>query len=133
MEKMFESATRLKVRFETTKGMITVEDLWDIPLTSRTTGFSLDDVAKNLNKQVKESGEESFVVKKSTKNETLELKFEIVKYIIKKRLEEKETLNKELIKAIEKEKLLKLLSEKKDENLKSKTVEEIEQMLKELS
>ena len=133
MEKMFESATRFKVRFETTKGMITVEDLWDIPLTSRTTGFSLDDVAKNLNKQVKESGEESFVVKKSTNNETLELKFEIVKYIIKKRLEEKETLNKELIKATEKEKLLKLLSEKKDENLKSKTVEEIEQMLKELS
>ena len=130
---MFESATRLKVRFETTKGMITVEDLWDIPLTSRTTGFSLDDVAKNLNKQVKESGEESFVVKKSTNNETLELKFEIVKYIINKRLEEKETLNRELIKATEKEKLLKLLSEKKDENLKSKTVEEIEQMLKELS
>ena len=112
--------------------MITVEDLWDIPLTSRTTGFSLDDVAKNLNKQVKESGEESFVVKKSTNNETLELKFEIVKYIINKRLEEKETLNRELIKATEKEKLLKLLSEKKDENLKSKTVEEIEQMIREL-
>ena len=133
MEKMFESATRLKVKFETTKGMITVEDLWDIPLTSRTTGFSLDDIAKNLNKQVKESAEESFVVKKSTKNETLELKFEIIKYIIKRRLEEREAANNELAKATQKEKLLQLLSEKKDENLKSKTVEEIEQMLKELS
>lgn len=130
---MFESATRLKVRFETTKGMITVEDLWDIPLTSRTTGFSLDDIAKNLNKQVKESEEESFVVKKSTKNETLELKFEIIKYIIKKRLEEREAANNELAKATQKEKLLQLLNEKKDENLKNKSVEEIEQMLKELS
>ena len=133
MEKMFESATRLKVRFETIKGMITVEDLWDIPLTSRTTGFSLDDIAKNLNKQVKESAEESFVVKKSTKNETLELKFEIIKYIIKKRLEEREAVNNELAKATQKEKLLQLLSEKKDENLKNKSVEEIEQMIKELS
>ena len=50
---MFEKATRLKLRFETVRGYVTTEDLWDIPL-SAVNGFCLDTIAKNLNKKLKE-------------------------------------------------------------------------------
>ena len=78
---MFEKASRLKLRFDTPKGMITTEDVWDLPLTSRN-GASLDNLAKDLNRTIKETEEESFVADKSARNTVLELKFDIVKHII---------------------------------------------------
>ena len=48
----FEKASRLKLRFNTAKGDITVEDLWDLKLESRN-GFDLESVAQSLNRAVK--------------------------------------------------------------------------------
>jgi hypothetical protein len=48
MSNLFERATRLKLRFSTNKNEITVEDLWELPLQSKT-GFDLDNVAKRAN------------------------------------------------------------------------------------
>ena len=70
---LFEKANKLKVRFETNKGNVTTEDLWDMPLVS-TTGFSLDAIAISLNRKLKETEEESFVAKRSKSNTLLELK-----------------------------------------------------------
>ena len=54
MEQMFEKASRAKIRFETSKGSLTVEDLWDLPLTSNTGKADLDDIARGLHSQLKE-------------------------------------------------------------------------------
>ena len=59
---MFEKATQEKYRFETTKGLVNTEDLWDLPLVGG--NCCLDDIAKDLNRDVKENEEESFIVKK---------------------------------------------------------------------
>lgn len=126
----FIEASRMKLRFETPKAMISVEDLWDIPMTSRTVGVSLDDIAKGLNRKIKESEEESFVVKRSTKNKELELKFEIVKYIIGVRLNEIEQAKKVKENAQQREKILSLIADKEDEELKSKSKEELLAMLR---
>ena len=53
-ENLIESATRSKMRFPF-KGMISVEDLWDLSLTN------LDSVFKTLNAEVKKFEEESLL------------------------------------------------------------------------
>ena len=68
----FEKATRLRLRFETSRGNLNVEDLWRLPLAE------LDKLAIALNKQLKESSEESFIKAKSKDNKLLELPFAIV-------------------------------------------------------
>ncbi len=126
---MFKRASRLKLRFRTVKGDVSTEDLWDIPLTSRTTGFSLNDLAKSLSKAVKEDAEEDFVAKKSAANSVLDLKFSIVKEVIKDRLEERE-LNKNRVAAkAQKEKILSIIASKEDEALLSMDIEELKKMV----
>ena len=125
---MFEKAARLALRFITPKGSLTVEDLWDLPLTSAS-GASLDNIAKGLNRQIKEATTESFVVKTSKADEELQLKFDIVKHIIEVRLAENEVAKNAAAKKVQKAKLLEVLSRKQDAALEQKTPEEIEQMI----
>lgn len=123
---IFEQASREKLRFETAKGYITTEDLWSLPLTSRSTAsVSLDDIAKSLNKQIKESSEESFVVKRSTVNELLTLRFEIVKHIIAELLAQKEQAATDAKKREQKQVLAELIAQKSQDNLKEKSLEEL--------
>ena len=121
---MFEKASRLKLRFITIKGDVTVEDLWDMKLTSRN-GFDLDSVAKSLNTAVKESGEESFVVKRNTKNAVLELKFEIVKHIIDVKIAEAEASERAVEIKAEKEMYDGLIAEKENDGRKEMCLEDL--------
>lgn len=123
---LFEQASRLKLRYKTNCGLVTTEDLWDLPLTS------LDEVAKSLNKQVKEAGEESFIEVKSTANEKLELSFEIVKYVIKVKLVEQEAAKLAKENAAKKQQLLELLHQKQNEELGQLSIDEIKNMLAKL-
>lgn len=123
-EMMFEKASRLKLRFITIKGDVTVEDLWDMKLTSRN-GFDLDSVAKSLNMAVKESGEESFVVKRNTKNAVLELKFEIVKHIIDVKIAEAEASERAVEIKAEKEMYDGLIAEKENDGRKEMCLEDL--------
>ncbi len=129
---MFEEATRLKLRYLTTRGSISVEDLWDIPLTVNGDGLSLDNIAIKLNNKVKESGEESFVMKKSEADNELVLKFNIVKHIIDYKLTEAENNERNAINTARRRKILELIADKKDESLKNKSIDELEGMLEEV-
>lgn len=117
---IFEKATRLKLRFQSTRGMLTVEDLWDIELTS------LDKLAIIYKKRLGRS--ESFLDTED-KDELTELSFELCKYIIEARLQEAK--EKEDAKAAydRKQKILSLISEKKDDELKGKSIEELQEMI----
>lgn len=44
---MFEKASRIKLRYSTNRGVLSVEDLWDLSLEQ------LDPIAINLNKSLK--------------------------------------------------------------------------------
>ena len=111
---IFEQATRRAIRFESAKGDLSVEQLWDLPLQSRNQ-FDLDTVAKTVNRQLNAVTEESFVsVRENPAKETLSLKLEIVKHIISVKLQEAEEARNRANKASEKEKLLRLLDEKQN-------------------
>lgn len=119
---IFEVATRSKFRFSF-RGMISVEDLWDLSLEN------LDAIFKNLNSQVKESKEDSLLKVKSEANETLDVMIEIVKHIVSVKLAENEARAKIREKREQKQKILSILSEKQDEELHNKSVEELSAML----
>jgi len=128
---IFEQATRLNLRFGSAKGNLTVEDLWKLPLLSES-GASLDEVAKYYNKMMKETNEESFVVKKSIKNNIAELKLDIAKHIIKVRLDEDEASANAVLAKAKKQKIMAIIADKQDEGLKGQSVEDLQKMLDEL-
>lgn len=131
MKQPFVEASRLKVRYATSRGNLTVEDLWDLPLTSATGKINLNDIAKSLNKQLKNEEEEDFVVTKpKAKNKTLIAAFEVVKVVITTKVEENATEKARKDKAATKKRILEIISQKEDETLGSKSVAELQDMLK---
>ena len=122
----FEKATRLRLRFETSRGNLNVEDLWRLPLAE------LDKLAIALNKQLKESSEESFIKAKSKDHKLLELRFDIVKHIIETLLSEDEEKKKAADKRAKREQLLELIAKKKNQELEGKSLEELEAELTKL-
>ena len=132
MDNLFLQATREKFRFESPKGDLSVEQLWDLPLTSRT-GFDLDTVAKAVNANLKSSNEESFVnVSNNPAVSRLQAQLEVVKAIIEIKLAQAEAAKKRVEKAAERQRLMEVLHSKKDQELQGLSVEEIERRLSQL-
>jgi hypothetical protein len=125
MEKMFECAARSKFRFSF-KGLISVEDLWDLPVTS------LDSIFKTLNSQLKQTKEESLLDTKTKQDKELEIKIEIIKYIVGVKLEEENVRLRVKERKEQKQKILEIMAEKQDESLKGKSIEELTKMLDDL-
>lgn len=132
---IFEQASRVKLRFESSRGPLTVEDLWTLKLEGRG-DLNLDSIARHLNAGIQSVGEQqSFVRKDAPNNKALEimkLKFDIVKHIIDIRLAEQEVSKNEKAKAELKRKIQDTLAKKQDEAFENKSAEELEAMLKEL-
>ena len=124
-EKIFEYATRNKVRFSF-KGMISVEDLWDLSLTN------LDSIYKTLNKQVKQSEEESLLSTKASVDTELEVQIAIVKHIVSVKLAEKEAAEKASAKKAQKQKIMSNIATKENEALQNSSIDDLKKMLDEL-
>ena len=122
MEKMFEFALKNKVRFPY-KGLVSVEDLFDLSVRD------LDSIFKTLNAQVKKSQEESLLATKTKEDETLAIQIEIVKHIVKTKLDEAETAKQSKELKEKKQKIMEMIAEKKDEALRNASVEELQAML----
>jgi hypothetical protein len=124
-EKMFEVAIRNKFRFSF-RGLISVEDLWDLSVQN------LDLIFKTLNSQVKKAKEESLLDTKTKEDETLDIMIEIVKYIVRVKLEEENLRLKAKEQKEKKQKIMEILANKEDQDLLNKTKEELQAMLNEL-
>jgi len=122
---MFEKASRIKIRFESPKGYLSVEDLWDLPLSSCTGKANLDDIARSLYKQLKEESTESFVVKDPKTNTTVQLGFDLVRHIIDVRLAEAEVLATAKANREKKQQLLHIIAQKENEQLMGSSLDEL--------
>lgn len=127
---IFEKASRAKLRFETDRGLITVEDLWNLSLKGGT--LSLNSIAVALDNRIKAAGEKSFVDDKTSVDERLELAMDIVKHVIKVRKEEIAEQQKATEKRQKREALLQQLAEAEAREREKLSPEEIRQQLAEL-
>ena len=119
---IFEYAVRNKVRFPF-KGMISVEDLWDLSLTN------LDSIYKTLNKQVKQSEEESLLNTKTDVDTELEVQIAIIKHIVSVKLAEQEAREKAAAKKAQRQKIMSIIAKKEDENLDNMSIDQLRKLL----
>ena len=116
---MFDKATRMKLRFTTDRGILGVEDIWDLNLTQ------LNTLAKSLRKKLKEGEEEDFLNTKSEADVTDKLRFDIVLNILETKKAEKLEREQASEIKIKREKLLGALAEKQDAKLRDMSAEDI--------
>lgn len=127
---MFEQAARAKLRFDSPRGMLSVEDLWDLPLrTERDNGLSLDRMAVALHQEIKTTVETSFVDTPPKPNVELQLKFDIIKHVIDVKKQEEDAAKLRVERAATKARILEILARKQDEKLAQASVEELEAQL----
>jgi hypothetical protein len=130
----FEMATRLKLRFESPIGPLSVEDLWDLPLTSKNErNANLDNIARFYHHRMNNSDDVSFVEQEKKSDETITMQFEVVKAIIDYRLAERKARAEENERKEKKQQLLAIISERKTKTLREDTpLEELEKMVADL-
>jgi hypothetical protein len=129
---IFEQAVRQRLRFESPKGPLTVEDLFALPLTSATEKANLDDIAKALHKQLKSNDDISFVTPAQKSDQTVQTKFDIVKYIIDIRIAERDAAAEAAQRKEKKQQILSLIAGKENDKLASSSLEELRKMAESL-
>lgn len=130
---IFEQASKKKIRFSSNRGDLTVEQLWDMPLQSKS-GFDLDTIAKEVNRGIKESSEESFVTTKASPVKSgLELQLEILKHVIAVKIEAAASAAKRAENEARRAKLIEALENKQNSELNNMSTEDILKELEKLS
>lgn len=129
-QNIFEKAVRNKLRFDTHRGQLSVEQLWDLPLTSAA-NVSLDGIAVALDTEIRNTAPKSFISEAGTNAITavLQLKFDIVKHIIDVRMAENKAKVERQQNDAQRQMLLEAIAAKKNEALLSGDVDELEKKL----
>ena len=122
MADIFKIAAKKKYRFSY-KGNCTVEDLWDIPLEE------LDRMYARLRKEQKSQGEDTLLSKESKEDKVLANKIEIIKAVVEDRLKAKERAARAAEIRAQNQRILEIIADKKDADLRNKNMEELEAML----
>lgn len=129
---LFYIASRSKFRFPSTKGDLTVEQLWEMPLTSRN-GFSVNDVAIRVNSELKSLEEESFVETSSNPRRTeLRQMLDLIKTIIATRKQENEEATEAARKASLRKQIMDTIATKEKDQLSTMSIDELRELAKTL-
>ena len=127
---IFEQGTRTKLRFSTPNGMLGIEDLWDLKLTSqRANVANLDDIARYLDAELKSSASVSFVKEGSETNAATKLAFDIVLHIINVKLAEQKAASLAADNREKKQRIMAIIEQKQSEALSASSIEDLQQML----
>jgi len=125
-DNLFERASRIGLRVVSSKGMLMVEDLWNIPLTSKTGALNLDEIAGELNKQLEKQPKKAFVsLDVSMADPALQLAFDIVLHIINVRVAENRQAAQAKARRDQKQQLLAIIAQKESEQLAGQSLEEL--------
>lgn len=126
---LFIIASRKKFRFASERGDLTVENLWDLPLTSKN-GFNLNAVAITVNAELKSLAEESFVeTSTNPRRKDLENMLDLIKYVISVKQEEAKAATERVAKQALKRKLQEAIEAKEGEALQNASLEDLQAQL----
>lgn len=134
----FELASRWRFRFECARGSITVEDLWDLPLSDASGRPNLNDIGRSLYANIRrlEGDSVSFVKSERDDDESrtqalkhTQAKLELVKYIIGVREAERAELQSARDRAAKRQELLALINEKENKAISDLPVEKLREMV----
>lgn len=121
---IYKLAAKQKVRISTPKGSLSAEQLFELSLDE------LDTLAVNLETEYKGSAKKSFVHKKTEKNDLAKLKFDLVIDVLETKVAERDAAAEKAEKDEHNEKIMALIVEKKDEELKGKSIKQLMAMMK---
>ena len=128
---IFEYAAKNKLRFSTDRGLLAVEDLYDLKLSNRT-GISLDTIAIALDEELGKT-EKSFVKKVTPQNKEIQIKLEIVKHVIAIKQEEAEAKVAAESRATQRRILQEAIAKKKLEAIDNADLSSLEEQLAKLN
>jgi hypothetical protein len=124
---IFERASRKRIRFPSSVGDLTTEQIWDLPLTAKSGKPDLDRLARSVNSELKSIEEGSFVsLTPDPRKVDLELKLDILKHVIHSKLADRTAAETAAANAERKRKLLAALASKEEAELVGMTREQLE-------
>lgn len=122
---MYKQAAKLKLRFTTSKGVLSCEQLWDLSLIDLSN--SIKAVKKILKKN--DDDELAFLEESKTVDVENQLRFDILKDVYLTKKKENEERQMELERKRQNQKILTIIEEKKESNLRNMSVEDLEKLL----
>ena len=127
---IYKKASRKRLRFNTNRGLLPIEQLWDLPKEEiRELVIKAREAAKKSSGEINDSELSFLDSPANTKATDDELRFEILKdiYLTKKSAEEKAQKRAEIKE--KNKKILDLIARKQDEALEKKSISQLEKML----
>ena len=129
MSNIFKEVVKKGLVFSTCRGLVTPQELYKLPLIHKS-DFSLDGVSKLLLGKIRETEVESLISKPSDANADDQLRLAVLKEIIADKQEEIARKEAAVANAAHNSKIDDLIARKAEEELASKTVEELQAMKK---
>lgn len=122
---IFERAVREKTRFNF-KGLISVEDLWDLSLEN------LDAIWSNLESDLEKLPKKSLLTTNTKQRDEIEFKQEIIKHIVEAKKAEKLANEQAKANASKKQMVLDMIASKQNDDLKNMSIEELKKLAESL-
>lgn len=122
----FKEASKQKLRFSTSKGMLSSEQLWDLTLTE------LNTCIRNQKKVLRKAdGDDdlSFLDEDSKVDPVEQIKFDVLKEVYMTKKSDNEAVRTAKEKKEHNQKILQIIADKKDKSLEGKSIAELEAML----
>lgn len=121
---MYKKAAQIKLRFSTTRGNLNVEQLFDLTINE------LDSLAVALEEAYKNSKGKSFLDKRTVKDATIKLQFDIVLDVLNTKVEERDALATARENKEHNNKILNLIAKKEEATLETLSVSELKALMK---
>ena len=137
MSNIYKQAAQTKLRFESKRGLLTVEDLFTLPLSQGE--INLRDLAIAVNKKLAKSDTDipDFLADEQTtqtvEQQVYQLQLDVLKDVIETRKEEIVAATNAQKRNQERAAIRDLIAKKKQENLEGLSLEELEEKLQEIN